>query len=70
MFKKSSVDVVLATFDKAMEGLKQIVENNHKQLDDVAIKQKELNDDKAVLVSENIRAQNAMAKITEIMGKE
>ena len=70
MFKKNSVDVVLATFDKAMEGFKKIVESNHKQLDDIAIKQKELNDDKAVLVSENIRAQNAMAKITEIMGKE
>ena len=70
MVKKNSVDVVLATFDKAMAGLKQIVENNHKQLDDIAIKQKELNDDKAVIVSENIRAQNTMAKISEIMGKE
>ena len=37
---------------------------------DLLAKKEELNDDKAVIVSENIRAQNAMAKITEIMGKE
>lgn len=68
MFKSKSVDAVLTTFNKAMEGLLEIVNTNHKRLDDIAIKQKELQDEKVEIVSENIRAENVLKKIKEMVG--
>lgn len=67
MLKSKSVDAVLATFNKAVDGLQSIIDGNHKRLDDIAIKQKELQDEKVEIVSENIRAENALKKIKEMV---
>lgn len=71
MFKKQpTFDAVMETFTKASNGLLELIDRNRVRLDDIDIQQKELMDEKAELISTNIRSENAIKSIMKIVEGE
>ena len=69
MFKKiQTVDSILSSFNTMAADLKALLDNKGAALDEIAIKQKELNDEKGEVTQEMVKAQAALDKINNFLG--
>ena len=68
MFKTKTVDGVLAVFAKAKADLEALLVTQKTQLDDLEIKQKELNDQKDEVLEERGKAYKALSQLNTMLG--
>ena len=66
--KKQTVDSIMDSFVQTKADLLGLLSSQAKQLDDIAIKQKELNDEKTEVTQEMVKAQAALGKINNFLG--
>lgn len=70
MFKKTqTVDSIMSSFVQAKTDLLELLKVQAKQLDDIAIKQKELNDEKEAIKTEIGRAGAVLGNLKNILGE-
>lgn len=70
MFKKTqTVDSIMSSFVQAKTDLLELLKVQAKQLDDIAIKQKELNDEKEAIKIEIGRAGMVLGNLKNILGE-